>query len=210
LIPACSRELHLTVLYNDSGGLKPEDRVFWKEKPVGTVQAVEVTRNGRYAVRVRIKQDFRKVVTDQSRFLIQADPQRSGNRSVVLIHLTEGGTPLPDGAEVEGSSSISVWIEQSGRELQAWSERFQEEIERWRKELRQMPVQEWYEELEHRIEFWTNELEQTEEEVYRYFLKEVLPLLEEAVEELKRHLIQRGRREDIQPLERKLEKLKSI
>ena len=210
LIPSCSRELQVTVLYDHSRGLKPEDRVFWNEKPIGTVQAVQVTQAGRYAVQIRIDQNFRQVVTDQSRFIIQADPQRNGPRSVALVSLAEGGRPLPNGATVEGSSSLSVWLEQSGRELEIWSERFQEEIEHWKEELLQMPMQELYVELERQIEYWTDALEKTEDDVHRYFHQEVLPRLEEAMKELEQYFKQLGSDKKVQPLEERLQTLKSI
>jgi hypothetical protein len=209
-VSACSKELEVTVLYDHAEGVRPEDRVVGDGKTIGRVEAIEVTPKGRFAVRLRIARDFRQDVTDQCRFFIQDDPQRGDHRSVEIVGLGAGGTPLRNRATVEGSSSLSVWLEQGRRALEIWSEGLQEEIDRWKKELLQVPVQEMYEELERQIEHWAETLGQAEEEVDRYFKQEVLPRLEEAVREFERYLKQQGREEDTEPLERKLEELKGI
>jgi hypothetical protein len=208
LLPGCSRELQVTVLYDYVGELRPGDRVSWEGKTIGTIQSVEVTAEGRYSVHVSVGQDFRQIVTDQSRFHIQADPLQRGRKSVVLVILKEGGKPLPNDATVEGSPSFSLLLEQSRRELEVWFKRFHEEIETWKKELFQAPVQEWHEELDHQIDYWADTLERSGKEMRRYFTEEVLPFLDEAVEDLKRHLQKQGREKDIEPLEEKLKNLK--
>ena len=86
----------------------------------------------------------------------------------------------------------------------------QQELERWQKELNQLPEEEWYKELEHQMDYWLSEMGQAGVETRRYFRKEVLPRLKEAVRELKRRLRKLNKEEEADILEIKLEELKRI
>jgi molecular chaperone GrpE (heat shock protein) len=101
-------------------------------------------------------------------------------------------------------------FERGVRGLQSWSELLQQELERWQKELNELPEKHWYKDLERQMDYWAKELEQTGEETRRYFREEVLPRLEEAVRELQRRLRELGKRKDAEILEIKLKKLRHI
>ena len=146
------------------------------------------------------------MLTDQSRFLIEADPFKPGNQSVRMVQLSPEGNPLPNGAVVEGSTSSSLMMEKGSRELQGWSKFLQEAIDRFQKEIRRFSEKEGQEELERQMDEWTRELERSSEELRRYFQKEVLPQLEQAVQDLLRRLRELGK--DGRSLEEKLKQLK--
>ena len=171
-----------------------------------SVGTLEASPNGKTSVPLYIKKEFRPSLTDQSRFLIEADPVKPGNQSVGVAQLSPKGNPLPDGAVVEGSTSFSLMMEQGSRELQGWSKFLQDAIDRLQKEIRRLSEKEWQEELERQLEGWTRELERSSEDVRRYFQKEVLPQLEQAVRDLLRRL--KELEKDGQSLEEKLERLK--
>jgi hypothetical protein len=198
------------VLYDHAAELKPDDRVLWQQQTIGRVQSVKSSPTGRVAVRLEIKRDFSQKVTEQSRFLIQADPQQQGQGSVEMIHLAQEGNPLPDNSEVEGSTLLSLQFERGHTGLMAWSRLLQQELERWETELRKLPIKEWYQELERQMEYWARELEQAGEETRRRFREEVLPRLEEAVRELQRRLRELGQKKDVEILDVKLKELKRL
>jgi hypothetical protein len=211
LVLACLGTLNLTVLYDYAQDLQPDDRVLWQEQKIGKVQSITRNPKGRTAVRLQIKRDFQQMVTANSRFLIRDDEQRKGHQSVEMILLAEGGNPLPDGAEVEGSTYFSLQLERGKRGLKAWSELMQQELGRWEQELSQLPEKEWYKELEREMEYWAGELGQASAETRRYFREQVLPRLEEAVRQLRKRLRELGRGEqDVEILEIKLDELKRI
>jgi len=210
LVLACLGNLCLTVVYDQADELKAGDRVIWQEQTIGEVQNVEADATGRVAAQIQIKGDFREKVTDESRFLIQADPQQYWQKHIEMVNLAEEGTPLPNGAEVEGSTYLSLQLEKGSRGLAAWSQLLQQELERWQKELNQLPEEEWYKELEHQMDYWLSEMGQAGVETRRYFRKEVLPRLKEAVRELKRRLRKLNKEEEADILEIKLEELKRI
>ena len=210
LVPACLGNLRLTVLYDQTEELKAGDRVIWQEQTIGVVQNVEADASGRGAAQLQIKGGFREKVTDESRFLIQADPKDYRKKHVEMVNLAEGGDPLPNGAEVEGSTYLSLQLERGSRGLAAWSELLRQEFEHWQKELSQLPEEEWYKELERQMDYWLSEMGQAGVETRRYFREEVLPRLEEAVRELKRRLRELHREKEADILEIKLEELRRI
>mgnify|MGYP001816284678 FL=1 len=210
LVFACLGNLRLTVLYGQTEELKAGDRVIWQEQTIGVVQNVEADATGRGAAQLQIKGDFREKVTEESRFLIQADPQHYWQKHIEMVNLAEGGDPLPNGAEVEGSTYLSLQVERGSRGLAAWSQLLRQELERWQEELGQLPEEEWYKELERQMDYWLSEMGQAGVETRRYFREEVLPRLEEAVRELKRRLRELHKEKDVDILEIKLEELKRI
>ena len=210
LLLACLGNFNLTVLYDYTQDLQPGDSVLWEQQTIGKVQSISRDPNGRLAVRLQIKRDFRQMVTDHSRFLIRDDEQRQGHQFVEMIHLVAGGNPLPDGTKVEGSTSLSLQLERGKRGIGTWLELVQEELEHWQQELGRVPETEWFKALEREIEYWASELEQTGEETHRYFREEILPRLEEAVQELRRRLRELGREKEAEVLEVKLDKLRRI
>ena len=207
-LASCASPHKVMVLYDRPGALQPGDRVIWEKQAIGSVGDFRTNPGGRTVVSLRIQPDYREALTDQSRFLIQSDPERPGKQSVGMILLASGGKPLPDGAVVEGSTYFSILTEKATRGAQGLPRILQDAMDRLGKELSRLSEQEWQKELESRIESWTRELERSGEEVRRYFRREVLPALERAVQDLLRRLKELGKEADGRSLEDKLERLK--
>ena len=210
MLLACVGSLQFTVHYDRDEGLKQDDPVLWDQQEIGKVHSVKQNPQGRVAVGLQISRDFREMVTDESRFLIEADPQRQGQSFFEMVNLAEKGNPLSHGAAVEGSTYLSLQLEKTGRGLIVWSELLEQELERWQKELSQLPLEEWYQELESQMDYWLKELEQAGMETRKYFKEEVLPRLKEAVRELRKRLRELGKEKEVETLEIKLEELESI
>jgi hypothetical protein len=208
LAAACVGSLQLTVLYDRTEGLKQNDPVLWNEQKIGKVQAVKQNGPDRASVQLQIRKDFSDKVTDESRFLIQADPRSRGDSFVRMVNLSEKGNPLPSGTAVEGSTYLSLQLERTAKGLEAWREQLERELERWEKELSQLPERESYKELEREMDYWLNKLGQAGVDAREYFREEMLPHLEEALRELKKRLRQLGKEKEIETLEVKLDKLK--
>ena len=210
LAAACVGSLQLTVLYDRTEGLKQNDPVLWNEQKIGKVQSVKQNGPDRASVQLQIRKDFSDKVTDESRFLIQADPRRRGDSFVRMVNLSEKGNPLPTGTAVEGSTYLSLQLERTAKGLEAWREQLERELERWEKELSQLPERESYKELEREMDYWLNKMGQAGVDTREYFREEMLPRLEEALRELKKRLRLLGKEKEVETLEVKLDKLKSI
>jgi hypothetical protein len=182
----------------------------WNQQEIGKVHSVKQNPQGRLAVGLKIGRDFREKVTEESRFLIQADPQNYWQKHIEMVNLAEGGNPLSNGAEIEGSTYLSLQLERGSRGLAAWLPLLLQELERWQKELNQLPEEEWYRELERQLDYWLSEIGQVGVETRRYFKEEVLPRLEEAVRELEKRLKELGKKNEVEILNIKLEELKQL
>lgn len=207
---ACVGSIQFTVFYDRNEGLKQEDPVLWNQQEIGKVHSVKQNPQGRLAVGLKIGRDFREKVTEESRFLIQADPQNYWQKHIEMVNLAEGGNPLSNGTEIEGSTYLSLQLERGSRGLAAWLPLLLQELERWQKELNQLPEEEWYRELERQLDYWLSEIGQAGVETRRYFKEEVLPRLEEAVRELEKRLKELGKKNEVEILNIKLEELKQL
>jgi hypothetical protein len=205
---SCATPHKVMVMYDRPGTLKPGDRVIWENQTIGSVGDFQANPSGKTVVPLQVKPDFRQALTDQSRFLIQSDPDRPGNQSIKMVLLASGGKPLPDGAVVEGSTTSSYLIEKGSLDVQAFPRLLQDGLDRLGKEMDRLFEREWQKELEQQIDAWTKELQKSGEETRRYFQREVLPKLEKAIQDFLRRLKELGRELDGKPLEDKLEKLK--
>jgi len=205
---SCATPHKVMVMYDRPGTLKPGDRVIWENQFIGSVGEFQANPSGRTVVPLKVKPDFRQALTDQSRFLVQADPERPGNQSIKMFLLASGGKLLPDGAVVEGSTTFSYLTEKGSRDVQAFPRLLQDGLDRLVKELGRLSDREWQKELERQIDAWTRELQKSGEETRRYFQREVLPTLEKAIQDFLRRLKELGRELDGKPLEEKWEKLK--
>ena len=207
---ACVGGLQITVLYDRTEGLKRNDPVLWNQQKIGRVHSVKQNDRERAWVQLQINKDFSDKVTDESRFVIQADPQRKGESFVKMVNLSEKGDPLPAGTAVAGSTYFSLQLEKTQRGLESWREKLEGELERLQEELGQLSQMESFKELEGEMDYWLDKLGQAGAETREYFKKEVLPRLEEALRELRKRLRQLGKDKGVETLEVKLDKLKRL
>ena len=207
-LTSCASPHKVMVMYDRPGSLKPGDRVIWENQTIGSVGDFQANPSGKTVVPLQVKPDFREALTDQSRFLIQADPDRPGSQMVKMVLLTSGGKPLPDGAVVEGSTSFSLMIERGSRGIQGIPQFLQDALDRLSKEVGRLSDREWQKELESQLDSWDRELKKAGEDTRRYFQKQVLPKLEQAVQDLVRRLKDLGKEKDGEILEEKLDQLK--
>ena len=207
---ACVGGLQINVLYDRTDGLKQNDPVLWNQQKIGRVHSVKQNVQDRASVQLQIRKDFSDKVTDESRFVIQADPQRKGESFVKMVNLSEKGNPLPSGTAVEGSTYFSLQVEKTQRGFESWRDKLEGELERLEEGLGQLSLMESFKELEREMDYWLNKLGQAGAETREYFKKEVLPRLKEALGELKKRLRQLGKDKEVETLEVKLDKLNGM
>ena len=207
---ACVGGLQITVLYDRTDGLKQNDPVLWNQQRIGRVHSVKQNDEDRASVQLQIRKDFSDKVTDESRFVIQADAQRKGESFIKMVNLSERGNPLPAGTAVDGSTYFSLQVEKTQREFESWREKLEGELERLEEELGQLSQMESFKELEREMDYWLNKLGKAGDETREYFKKEVLPRLKEALGELKKRLRQLGKDKEVETLEVKLDKLNGM
>jgi len=191
---ACGNSLDLTVRFPEVSGLREGAPVVWNEGVIGQVREVQYTKEGRFEVRVRVEGAFRAAVTDRTRFVVGEG--KKGERALELVELEKGGTPLPDGAVVEGSSGYGVL-----------GETMRQEFGRFLQGLQALPESEPVQQFAEEVERFAQELGRAGREARERLKKEVLPELERKLEALRRRLGERGGEGKLDPIERRLREL---
>jgi ABC-type transporter Mla subunit MlaD len=190
----CSRDLTVKVRFDAVSGLRQGAPVVLDGGPIGTVEEVRYTPEGRFEVRAKIEEAFRAAVTDRARFLV--DEGEGGEKRLEVVALENGGTPLADGAVVEGSSRVGVVGESIRREM-----------DRFLQGLTQVPDAEAVREFQAELRRFSEQLRGAGREARERMKKEVIPDLERRWEELKRWLREHDRSDEIDPVERQLREL---
>ena len=72
---------------------------------------VQYMESGFFIVRVIIKKEFEKAVTEHARFFIVTDPQDRSRKTVEMVLIAKGGEPLEQESTVAGSSRPSALLD---------------------------------------------------------------------------------------------------
>jgi len=193
-VAGCSRDLSFTVRFDAVSGLRQGAPVVLEGGPIGTVDEVRYTPEGKFEVRAKVKDAFRAAVTDRVRFVVSEG--EGGEKRLEVIALEKGGTPLADGAVMEGSSRVGVL-----------GESIRQEMDRFLQGLTQLPEAEAVQEFEAELRRFAEELREAGRDARERMKKEVIPDLERRWEDLKRWLREHGRSDEIDPIERQLREL---
>lgn len=190
----CSRDLDFTVRFDSVSGLRQGAPVVLDGGPIGTVEEVRYTSEGKFEVRTEVKEEFRAAVTDRARFVIGGGER--GEKRLEVVAMEKGGTPLADGAVVEGSSRVGVLGESIGQG-----------IDRFFQGLSELPNAAAVLDFQAEVKRLEEELRKAERDTRERLKSEVIPQLERRWDELKRWLRDHGRGDEIDPIERQLREL---
>lgn len=202
--------LDLKIRYDQIHGLKQGDRVIFEQNHIGRVTDVSYSADGYYRVDVAINKDFADAATEYSLFFITTDPKNKGKKAVEMIHSRKGGSPLPDGAVVYGSTRFSAFFDQIREDLEKGLENLKKDFEQWLEELRSIPESEEFKKLEEELDRLAEEMKRSGKEAQEKIRKELLPKLREELEKLREKLRELGREEELEPLETRMEKIREI
>ena len=79
---------------------------------------VSYSVDGHYIVDLAIKKEFANAATEYSKFFIIEDPQNKAKKAIEMINTRRGGSPLRDGATVEGSTKSSAVFSRIGDDFE--------------------------------------------------------------------------------------------
>lgn len=91
----------LTVLFPETGGLKPGDNVVLRGLSIGQVADIDIEADG-VAVRVEIRPRYREHLQRGVVFRVAPEKMITGKQMLVVEPAAEPGPPLPAGARVRG------------------------------------------------------------------------------------------------------------
>jgi paraquat-inducible protein B len=186
--------------------LKEGDRVLFEQNHIGEVTGIFYSADGYYVVGVAIDRAFANAVTEHSKFFVIKDPLSGEKRAIEMVQTRKGGSPLQDGATVQGSIKSSGIFSQKGEDFEKGLESFKEQFERFFEDLRSVPESEELRELEKELERLAEEMKRSSKAVREKIQKELLPRLKEEIEKLREQLQKFGREDELEPLETQMEK----
>jgi paraquat-inducible protein B len=200
----------IKIQYDQIQGLKEGERVIYEQNHIGEVTSVFYSADGYYTVDLAIKLHFANAVTEHSKFFIMEDPENGGKKAVEMIQTRRGGSPLEDGAIVQGSSKSSAVISQMKEDLEKGLEDLNEQFERLFADLRSVPDSEEFKKLEKKLERLAEEIKRSSKSAQEKIQKELLPRLKEEMEKLRDQLQKFGREEELEPLQTQMEEIMEI
>lgn len=211
VLSACwARDTRINVTFDRLSGLAKEDRVLFEGNNIGGVQTVTYNPDGSYTVQVRIDKGFENAVTQYSHFRIDADPEVSGHKAVMVVLDQSGGTPLKSGTTIAGDSGENDFFEQLQEDLASGFEFFKKQIDKIDRDVRQYPESEEYRQLKKSLEDLAVELERKEEQTREKIKKEWLPKIQRELDRLREKLKQSGREEELEPIEKEVDRIRNI
>ena len=211
LLPACKNDtLDLQIRFDQVQGLKQGDRVLFEQNHIGDVQRVFYTEQGAFLVDVAIYKNFAAAATEYSRFVVVPDPVNTPGKALAMTHLRQGGTALADKAVVEGSTEAAVLVQKIFDSIETGMKAFEEQLNQFSKELRDIPESEEFKRLENEFNRLAEELKQSGRQARDTIKQEILPQLRRDLEDLRQRLRELGREDEIKPLEDKMEEIQRI
>ena len=204
------QDIAITVRFERLSGLAANDRVLFENNAAGEVQAIRYNGDGSYAVAVRIDGGFANAVTEYARFEVHDDAGRPNRKAIVIVLTRQGGTPLADGAVVDGYSPPELFGERFNQDLREGFDAFKKQIESFANGLKQIPESDAFQDLKRSMGELADELSQTEKSVRQKLKNEWLPRIEQELEALKKRLEDSGRQDETEPLENELERIRRI
>ncbi len=203
-------DVNIKVRCDQIQGLREGDLVIFERNRIGKVTGVSYSVDGHYMVDLAIKKDFANAATEYSKFFIIGDPQNKGKKAIEMIHSRRGGTPLKDGATVEGSSKSSAAFSRMGDDVEKGLEDLKEHFEQFFEDLRGVPESQEFKKLEKELERLAEEMKRSGKSAREKIEKELLPRLKEEIEKLRKQLRKFGREKELEPLETQMEKIMEI
>lgn len=133
LISACSGDIDVSAVFDDTGGLQPGDKVLLAKREVGAVKAIEVVEQAPgFVVELGLYPEHAELIQSNAVAYVPL----SSPPTVVLINPTEAATPIAPGGRLRGLSPLeaAMWrandtagavaavIDQFGRQIDAYFE----------------------------------------------------------------------------------------
>ena len=208
LLLACEETwLNLKIRFDQIQGLQADHRVIFGSNHVGQVTRVSYSKEGYYLVDLKIKEDFANAASEDSRFYIIEDPQAAEKKAIEMILLRKGGTPLADGAMIEGSTRSAAAYQKMLEDFDKQASQLGKQLKRFFKDLSKLPESDEVKQLQKDLEELGREMEKAGKATRDKIQDEVIPMIKEELERLKKRLKNFGREKEVEPLEKQLERL---
>jgi ABC-type transporter Mla subunit MlaD len=207
VLAACGGGLDFTIRFTAIEGLRTGDPVRTDTREIGEVRAVEYSDQGDYRVAVHIEGPHADQVVRRSLFFIDADPQRRGRKVLMVLSGPDAGTPIEDGATVEGTSKWAALMQRMTRQMETGVAGLAAEIGQYWQDLQNLSTSEQAERLEQELDRIIAELKRLGASARHELQTKILPRLRDQLEQLRRKLEGPEHEEQLDRLEDKVERI---
>lgn len=203
--------LNLKVRFDQIEGLKEGDLVFFEHNHIGKVEGVFYSDDGYYMVDLEIKHDFANAATERCKFFIIAEPHNKKKKAIEMVQTRKGGSPLQDGATVDGSTKSSAFLNLVMRDdFEKGLQDLKKEFDQFSKDLGNVPESKEFKKLEKDLKDLAEDMKRSGKAAREKIDKELLPWLKQEIEKLRERLRKFGREEEVRPIEIQMEEIMRI
>ncbi len=210
LIGCHSGGLKLKVRFDDAGGLKNGDRVYFQNEAVGVVTDMVETDQKKVVAHLTLKKEAAGQATRQTRFYIDTDPKESHRSAVVMVLEKSEGTLLKNGDVVDGASRSFVFFHRLRQGAQKGLQDVLSQFDQFSQRLKKIPESDEFRQLEKDLKTLADKMVTSGAAAKKTIQDEVIPELEKQLNMLKDRLKTLGREKEVEPLEIEMQKIRSI
>ena len=202
--------LHIHVRFEQIFKLQQEDRVLSEAQPIGHVKTIAYLPEGYFNVTLAVDGGFAPDISEYSRFVIVKDPWAGDRKAVRVVQTRDGGSPLKNGAWVEGSDKYSVFFDDMKGDIQDGVDYLKKSMNEFSEEIQGLSENEKVKALKKEMERLAEAMRDASEESREKLRKEILPLLKQDLEKLREQLRKFGREEEMKPLDDDMKKISHV
>ncbi|MDQ3564737.1 MAG: hypothetical protein M3436_11535 [Pseudomonadota bacterium] len=180
--------LHLKMELEKTYGLMAGDPVVFENDTVGAVASVESRDPNGFIANLEIAKEKRELATTDARFRIADRPAVARRKQVEIIHAGADGTPLEEGATVQGTvASVPLFpFSELFGGMTEGLRNLREQTERFRREFENIPDSDEARRLHEEWRRLLEEIQKAQSEAAESLREEILPKLEEEMEHLRK------------------------
>ncbi|NIA20185.1 MAG: hypothetical protein GWP07_07140, partial [Xanthomonadaceae bacterium] len=189
MLSAClpiADDLRFNIRIESLDGLKQDDRVYFKDYPVGKIESIRVAKDGFFIVQVCIQDAQRAVALKNHLFILDDDPELPGKKAIMIKKGDKPSTvPIHEGETVTGFTSLSYYLQKNRETIKEASEELGRSFDQFIQELKELPESEQYQELKKSLQESLEELLKEGERYKQKIQQDILPELQKQLEEFK-------------------------
>ena len=207
----CSqRHMRIDARFERLDGLRENDKVFFDDKEVGSVEDIDPGEGSGFIVHMKIDKQLNNLPPRFECLDLADDPQRTGRKKIVIKPVDQGGMPLEDGILVKGGCGYGKWAGSLQKQIEDGMKVLSEMARRAADSLEHIANSEEYKRLQQDLKELADEIAKAGQLAHDKVVKEILPELEKRLEALKEKLKKYGEQKKIEKLEEQLEKIRKI
>ena len=202
----CAGTTHnFMIRFNEIGGLRKNNQVFFDQTPIGIVTDVEYTDSGNYLVKVAVDDQYSSLPKDSSTFYIDSNPENESQKAIRIIQIEEDGNTIKKNTTVEGQTKYAAIYGQIANKFRKNIHVMESEINEFFKGLQNLSEDEQIKQLERQLDKILAEIENLSAQMKHKLETEILLRIREQIEELRRRLEEIGKEEKLKYVDQKIE-----